>query len=328
MKVFSCKEESISSDEKEFDVEKPVISIVSPIMNSEFPEDSIITIRADATDNESVVEVKLYINGEFVYADNEEPYTYDWDTNGKAGNHTIQAKAYDSNNNVGSSEEILISVIENYLVDIDGNVYQIVKIGNQWWMAENLKVTHYRNGDAIPNITNTDQWIEQTIGAYCNYFNDTTLVATYGRLYNWYAVNDSRNIAPEGWHVPDDSWTDDWKELEVYLGMSQTQANSTFWRGIDEGGKLKEAGIVHWNNPNTGATNSVGFSALPGGYRDIVGTGGSYYNMGFFAAFWTATEYDTNIAWTRWLGFSNSQVFRGYDNKRYGFSIRCVRDRK
>ncbi len=325
--VINCTKDfsTLSDDEKPY-IGIPLVSIVYPANNSEFPEDTVITIKADASDNESVKEVKFYINGELEYTDYMDPYEYEWDVYSKAGNYTIQVNAYDVNNNIGTSEVIFISIIEAFLTDIDGNVYQIVKIGNQWWMAENLKVTHYRNGDAIPNVTNADQWIELATGAYCNYNNDTIHVASYGRLYNWYAVKDSRNIAPEGWHVPTDIWTDDWNELEMDLGMSQTQAGLSMWRGRDEGGKLKEQGTAHWNSPNTGATDSSGFSALPGGYRDVRGAGDYYYNMGFYSAFWTSAEYDSNLAWSRWLAYSRSQVYRGYDDKRLGYSIRCVRD--
>ncbi len=207
------------------------------------------------------------------------------------------------------------------VTDIDGNVYQTVQIGDQLWMAENLKVTHYRNGDAITNVTDATEWSNLSTGAYCNYDNDANNTATYGRLYNWYAVNDSRNIAPEGWHVPTD---EEWKQLELYLG--QTDADDMGWRGTDEGGKLKESGTVHWNSPNTGATNEIGFSALPGGDRNDYD--GPYYDMGTTAYFWSSTEYedDSTHAWVRTLHFQNSGVHRGYSSKQAGFSVRLVRD--
>ena len=206
------------------------------------------------------------------------------------------------------------------VTDIDGNVYQTVLIGDQCWMAENLKVTHYRNGDPIPNVTDDYEWSLLSTGAYCEYDNNPANVATYGRLYNWYAVDDSRNIAPEGWHVPTDAET---KQLEMYLGMSQAEADATSWRGTDEGGKLKEAGTTHWSPPNTGATNESGFTALPGGYRNLSG----YFNhMGLIAYFWSSTEYFSTNAWYRDLHYYNSQVGRYDFNKHYGFSIRCVRD--
>lgn len=150
------------------------------------------------------------------------------------------------------------------VIDIDGNVYQIVTIGTQVWMAENLKVTHYRNGDVIPNVTDGPTWAGLTTGAYCEYDNNVASVATYGRLYNWYAAVDTRNIAPDGWHVPSD---EEWKQLETYLGMSQAEADAIGLRGSDEGGMLKETGTSHWDSPNTGATNESGFTALPGGHR-------------------------------------------------------------
>ncbi|MBN1211441.1 MAG: fibrobacter succinogenes major paralogous domain-containing protein [candidate division Zixibacteria bacterium] len=206
------------------------------------------------------------------------------------------------------------------VTDIDGNVYQTVIIGDQEWMAENLKVTHYRNGDPIDHVTNSSTWSGLTSGAYCEYNNDVNNVATYGRLYNWFAVDDSRNIAPEGWHVPTD---DEWKQLEMFLGMSQAEADDTDWRGTDEGGKLKETDTTHWASPNTGATNESGFSGLPGGDRY---SEGGFGGMRLYAIFWSSTEYDSFNAWYRNLWFHYSEVFRSIAGKPYGFSIRCVRD--
>ncbi len=205
------------------------------------------------------------------------------------------------------------------VTDIDGNVYQTIKIGDQWWMMENLKVTHYRNGDPIPHVTDGSTWGALSTGAYCEYDNNSVNVATYGRLYNWYAVADSRNIAPEGWHVPTD---EELKQLEMYLGMSQAEADGTGWRGTDEGGKLKETGTTHWNSPNEGATNESGFTALPGGYR----YSGPFYDMGYLAYFWSSSEYSSDYAWFRRLYYNSSQVYRSNDLKPLGFSVRCVRD--
>ncbi len=206
------------------------------------------------------------------------------------------------------------------VTDYDGNVYQTVLIGDQCWMAENLEVTHYRNGDPAPNVTDNGTWAGLSTGAYCDYDNDPGNVEIYGRLYNWYAVDDSRNITPEGWHVPTD---DEWKQLERYLGMSQWEADGSGPRGTDEGGKLKEAGTVHWNPPNTGATNESGFTALPGGYRT---NSGSFSGIGDHAYFWCSTEVDSDYAWYRSLNYGNSQVYRSYLNKSFGFSVRCVLD--
>ncbi|MFA4907062.1 MAG: fibrobacter succinogenes major paralogous domain-containing protein [archaeon] len=193
--------------------------------------------------------------------------------------------------------------------DDDEDVYQSVTIGTQVWMAENLNVTHYRNGDAIPNITDDTAWYNLSTGALCDYNNDVNNVVTYGRLYNWYAVNDSRNIAPSGWHVPSDA---EWQTLVDYLGGSSVA-----------GGKMKEIGTTHWSSPNTGATNESGFSALPGGSRHYSGT---YDYIGSYGYWWSAAEHDSGSAWYRDLNYNCSDVYRYYNGKRYGFSVRCVGD--
>lgn len=200
--------------------------------------------------------------------------------------------------------------------DIDGNEYKTVKIGEQEWMAENLKVTHYRNGDAIPNVTDNTEWSNLTTGAYCSYENNDGNIGTYGLLYNWYAVNDSRNLAPEGWHLPSD---EEWKELEMHLGMSQSEADADDWRGTDEGGKLKEAGTAQWLSPNTGATNSSSFSAVPGGVR--ADDDGTFLDIGYGTAFWSTTD-----AKVRGLYYDRSDVARGNAAKELGFSLRCLKD--
>jgi uncharacterized protein (TIGR02145 family) len=208
--------------------------------------------------------------------------------------------------------------------DIDGNTYFTVKIGDQCWMAQNLKVTKYRNGDPIPNVTDNAEWTnfgEAGTGAFCNYDNDEGNVEAYGRLYNWFAVADSRNIAPEGWHVPTD---EEWKQLEMYLGMSQAEADAIGWRGADEGGKLKEVGTIHWASPNEGATNASGFSTLPGGFRVY---DGNFLLIGYYAVLWSSTEYSgLTTAWTRTLTYDYKQVNRHGDGKACGFSVRCVKD--
>lgn len=223
-------------------------------------------------------------------------------------------------NNLTAEITVSTNVFDGTVTDIDGNIYLCVKIGNQWWMAENLKVTHYRNGDAIPQVMDNGTWTSTTGGAYCAYNNDNGNVATYGLLYNWYAAADSRNIAPAGWHVPKDG---EWKELEMYLGMSLSEADAIGWRGTDEGGKLKEAGTTHWSSPSTGATNSSGFTALPSGYR----SNGIFYDIGEGAGYWTSTPYSNSWTYYRHLSYISSQVHRGYGGvKQDGNSIRCVRD--
>jgi len=198
------------------------------------------------------------------------------------------------------------------ITDIDGNVYKIVKIRNQWWMAENLKVTHYRNGDAISNVTDINTWSHLSTGAYCDYDNYEDNVSAYGRLYNFYAVIDDRNIAPEGWHVPDYG---DWMTLINYLGGYGSA-----------GGKMKEAGIEHWQSPNAGATNESGYSALPCGYRSSMGT---FSNLGSAAFFWTSTELGESPGYAAWyvsLSHLNDNINVNVNNdKTDGYSIRCVK---
>jgi len=208
------------------------------------------------------------------------------------------------------------------VTDIDGNVYQTVKIGNQWWMAENLKVTHYRNGDAIPNVTDDDDWVDLSTGAYCAYGNTESNVKTYGYLYNWYAVNDSRDIAPAGWHVPTD---EEWKTLEMVLGMSQSEADDTGYRGTHEGSKLAGRADL-WDDgdlEDDAAFDASGFSALPAGYRSY---SGSFYYLGLSAQFWSSTGGNSNSAWPRFLDYAHSVIARNYYSGQNGFSVRLLRD--
>jgi uncharacterized protein (TIGR02145 family) len=203
---------------------------------------------------------------------------------------------------------VLDVIVFRTATDIDGHVYRTVKIFDQWWMAENLKVAHYRNGEAIPNVADKAAWSTLTSGAYCEYDNDSSNSSSYGYLYNWYAVNDNRGVAPTGWHVPGDA---EWQILVDCLGGNAVA-----------GGKMKEAGTVHWISPNTSATNESGFSAVPGGWRDIVG---SFSDMGCRAHVWSSTENGSNNAWHYGLNYGGSDVYRGDDSKLDGFSIRCVR---
>ena len=195
------------------------------------------------------------------------------------------------------------------VTDIDGNEYGTVLIGNQVWMSENLKVTKYKDGTAIPTGHSNSDWSNLSSGAYAVYDDDDVNTDTYGFLYNWYAVDDSRIIAPDGWHVPTD---DEWTTLTDYLGGTSVS-----------GGKMKETGTEHWSSPNTDATNESGFTALPGGYRY---GNGYYYSQGYVGFFWSSTELSSNYAWYRLLNYNTSGVYRVSNYKLYGFSLRCVRD--
>ena len=208
--------------------------------------------------------------------------------------------------------------IGNYFIDPrDGTRYKTVKIGNQIWMAENLKY--------LPSVSPSNVGSETTPYYYVYNYNGTDILAakatdnykTYGVLYNWEAAKAS---CPKGWHLPSDT---EYKILEMYLGMTQAQVDAEGWRGTDQGGKLKEAGTTHWISPNTGATNSSGFTALPAGYRH---TNGSFYNLGSYAYFWSSSASSSSNAWKRTLYSSFSTVLRNNYNKASGFSVRCLRD--
>lgn len=189
---------------------------------------------------------------------------------------------------------------------------------SQVWMVTNLDVTTYRNGDPIPQVTDPTQWANLTTGAWCYPNNDPAMGAIYGKLYNWYAVNDPRGLAPAGWHVPTDK---EWKTYEMSLGMTKSQADATGWRGTDEGGKLKETGTTHWITPNTGATNSSGFTGLPSGFRNT-----TFNKFGFQGSWWTSTQSSGTSAWSRSLYYVNAWVARGGFSKGSGLSVRCVQN--
>jgi uncharacterized protein (TIGR02145 family) len=194
--------------------------------------------------------------------------------------------------------------------DIDGNSYHTVVIGTQVWMVENLKTTRYRNGDAIPNVADRTKWAGLTTGAYCLYNNDADNGRNYGYLYNWYAIGDSRKIAPPGWHVATDA---EWNTMVSCLGGAAAA-----------GGKLREAGRAHWIS--SVADNKSGFTALPGGYR-LAGFEVEFTRIGRCGRWWTSTEDGDQDArhWDICESGSN-QVDEYYTGKVHGFSVRCVRD--
>jgi len=195
------------------------------------------------------------------------------------------------------------------VTDVDGNVYSTVTIGNQVWMRENLRVTHYRDSTDILYITNDTVWSTLTSGACCWYNNDAANKDTYGALYNFYAVNDSRNLCPEGWHVPSES---EWLALEAHLGGRSVA-----------GGKMRESGTTPWNSPNIGASGETGFSGLPGGGRGRISGSGE---IGEYATWWSSTACDSIYAWHWGLYRGNASVRSNPGHKASGFSVRCVKD--
>jgi len=195
------------------------------------------------------------------------------------------------------------------VTDYDGKTYNTVTIGTQEWMAENLNVEHYRNGDIIPQIQDNEKWNHLVTGAWRYYDNDSKKGKKYGKLYNWYAVIDSRGLAPDGWHIPSD---DEWTELNDYLGGG---------RGVEE--KLKSnSGWYH----NSNGTNESGFGALPGGF--CYGNG-EFHEISKYCYFWSTLEYkdkEYKSAWCRYLDDVNSTMLRNACYKDCGLSIRCIKN--
>jgi uncharacterized protein (TIGR02145 family) len=189
------------------------------------------------------------------------------------------------------------------------NAIETLKIGSQEWTTKNLDVSWFRNGDVIPEVKDAIQWASLKTGAWCYYNNDPKNGAIYGKLYNWYAVNDPRGLAPEGYHVPSDN---EWDTLIDYLG------------GITYGGgKIKTRGSTLWNTPNKGATNETGFTAIPGGYREDNGISS---NIGNWGNWWSSSQNRTMTAWNRSLYYGNSDVNRYGYYKTYGFSVRLLKN--
>ena len=203
-----------------------------------------------------------------------------------------------------------IQLLNEIAKDYDGNIYKTVKIGNQIWMAENLKVTHYRDGTPIPNVFNNDKWQYETNGALCMVNNDSVEYKnTYGILYNFYTVSNSLNLCPEGWHVPTET---ECMILINYLGGK-----------IPAGSKIKDNSSNLWKNKNTDATNESCFSGLPAGGRGRLGSPG---DVGYFATWWSSTSYDSLYAWHWGLYPDKAGIRCNPGHKASGFSVRCIKD--
>lgn len=214
-------------------------------------------------------------------------------------------------------------------VDRDGNVYESVLIGDQCWMAQNLRVTKFPDGTLIPQIHEIDKWVKLRPNgiddAFCYYNNNQNKEAEeYGALYTWAAamgdnavssdLNPSgvQGVCPKGWHLPSDA---EWDQLVQFVGGD-----------FEAGGRLKEYGNEHWFSPNSGGDNSSGFTALPGGYRYYID--GTFNQMGYNGFFWSSTESAGSMAWYRSLSNEQKEVSRYDSDKSYGFSVRCIKDKE
>ncbi|MBG0860023.1 MAG: fibrobacter succinogenes major paralogous domain-containing protein [Bacteroidales bacterium] len=195
--------------------------------------------------------------------------------------------------------------------DIEGNEYKTITIGTQTWMLKNLCTTRFKDDTPIAQVSDSAKWASITTPAYCWYKNDeAAFESTYGALYNWFTVNTGK-LCPEGWHAPSD---DEWNILTSIYGGEKVA-----------GGKLKERGMSYWVDPNSGATNESGFTALPGGFRYHDGV---FFDLGFGGYWWSTEQHSTSDAFFRFIYYKDSAVFRFNNRKRNGFSVRCVRDKE
>jgi len=231
------------------------------------------------------------------------------------GNKTYYVRAY-ATNSAGTGYGTQVEFTSS-MADIENNIYRVVRIGTQIWMAENLRTTKDTDNNDIANVTDNTAWSTLTTPAYCWYANNSGYKSTYGGLYNWITVNTGK-LCPTGWHVPTD---DEYKTLEQYLGMASADLDVWGWRGTDQGSQLKSTS--GWLSGENG-TNSSGFSALPGGYR--YAADGVFYSLGNLAYWWTASLSSPDIAWYRRLDGPNNNVYRAATSVRGGKFIRCVKN--
>jgi uncharacterized protein (TIGR02145 family) len=317
--VFIACEEDDDIEVKKQDVK----IVISGLENEEsILKGTITTFTIDVDKSESVDLVSVMLNGSLLDSFDSFPSDFEWNTSElDVGEYKIRFAAIFNGVEVGYKEFSinLTTPVTGTVTDYDGNIYNTIQIGTQIWMVENLKTTHYRNGDALSCITTSDNWDGLTAGGYCNYDNSASNGETYGHLYNFYAVEDSRELCPEGWHVPT---KDDFKILIKYLGGADVA-----------GGKMKEAGSEHWTSTlissvNEG-TNESGFTALPGGVLDA---SGNFSSEGYMAWFWTSEGYDSSISGKRYgyrrtLDLRSEEVSdeRGY-HAYMGMSVRCIKD--
>lgn len=323
----------------------PTVEIVNPPDESILLKGDIVPIKAMADDEDgSITELSIYVEGEVVGTAESSSYVYNWNTADlDVGVYVLSATALDDGD---KSDAVNITILMSTygglnpdleygsVTDIDGNIYSTIELGSQVWMAENLKVVHYPDGTPITQISDEAEWIAMTtdIQAYCWYDNLTEYSDSSGALYTWAAAMNGelssdtipsgvQGVCPDGWHLPSDA---EWKVLEIFLGMTQTQVDSYDWRGNDEGGQLKETGFSKWAFPNIGGSNSSGFTAVPGGFRSAMG---AFYGIDQSASFWTSKEEEGTVnAWYRTLNFDREQMYRQYNEMRMGLSVRCVKD--
>lgn len=223
-----------------------------------------------------------------------------------------------------TDEKQVVAIETGTVTDAEGNVYKTVKVGDQWWMAENLKSRRFSNGDNISFVNTSDVsgWSSLNGQPACAVYQDRSDAP--GILYNHAVIEDARGIAPAGWHVATDQ---DWKRLEQQVGMTAAQSEKTGWRGGDIGDKLKRSGTESWNRyDGVWASNAYGFSATAGGCRIMDGRFSTPTGLVYSGFWWTATPQLNGESWYRYLDYKSSGIFRSHTPNAYGMSIRCVKN--
>ncbi|NLL27813.1 MAG: hypothetical protein GX259_03380 [Bacteroidales bacterium] len=240
-------------------------------------------------------------------------------------------KIYDRNENIIRADGTIIP--KNSFIDSrDKNIYKTVKIGDQVWMAENLRFLPSVVGSGIGSGTKPYYYVYGYDSTDVEAAKATDFYKSYGVLYNWPAIMDEdinlkvkprgvQGVCPCGWHLPSDA---EWKQLEKHIGMTEEQVNDIESRGIQEGGKLKETEIIHWVESSKDVTNEFGFTALPGGYR---GDDGKFYGNGIYGVWWSVTKIDDSNTWSRSMYFNSGKIIRNYFSDQWGFSVRCIKDK-
>jgi uncharacterized protein (TIGR02145 family) len=307
--------------------------IVQPANNSLIDQGDTVVVLVNASNaGGTLEEVRFDIDGKGICTTCKYPFRYTWITAGKKpGMHSILATAFYEDGIIVSSE-VLVSLSAGgdtgRVSDYEGNSYSTVKIGNQWWMAENLRTEVFPDGTGIQVISSPDalDTLDNSDKALCyRDYDADSLGVIYGALYTWAAARNGKGgnqvvqgVCPTGWHLPSD---EEWKLLEVNLGLDPFEANETGWRGSGEGAKLKEKGSVHWECSNTVADNSYGFTALPGGGgRWVIGNS---YSSAFF---WTSTQ-DIMGGIFRHISCQIESIRRDATDGGNFYSVRCVKDK-
>lgn len=318
MVILGCKSETTDNkEEKEREINIPILTTQLQIN-----EDSLPVVIAVIEKGENISEkgfcwsVKpnpTKLDHKKIIEGNETEFTYTFD---ELKDKIYYVRPYASNetgtgygNTVKVNENQQKDTTHEVVVDVDGNEYSTVKIGNKTWMSENLRTTHFKNGDPITQIADSASWHYNEEPAYTYYNNNPELQKEYGNIYNGHAVRDFRKVCPEGWHV---STSEEWKTLMNDLGSSNSS-----------GGKMKEVGYEHWKAPNKGATNESGFNALPGGDRKVYG---NFSGLSEYSIWWTSTIGNNEANHVFILHYDIENVSASGANMPTGAYVRCVKD--